>query len=60
MGEAGGKRGMHAASGAYWNGERDGMWNFKYEGAEGKGFDGGLILGYFLLCVLSLTVQLDH
>ncbi len=55
MGEAGGKRGMHAASGAYWNGERDGMWNFKYEGAEGKGFDGGLILGYFLLCVSQVV-----
>ncbi len=35
-----GKRGMHSASGAYWNNERDGMWSFKWEGAEeGRGFD---------------------
>ena len=33
------KRGMHSASGAYWNNEKDGMWNFKYEKAESKGFD---------------------
>ena len=38
-GAAMGKRGMHSASGAYWNGEKDGMWNFKYNGSEGKGFD---------------------
>jgi dynein light chain Tctex-type 1 len=35
----GGRRGMHAASGAYWNNEKDGMWSFKYEAAEGKGLD---------------------
>lgn len=34
-----GRRGMHSASGAYWNEEKDGMWNFKYEKAESKGFD---------------------
>ena len=34
-----GRRGMHSASGAYWNNEKDGMWNFKYEKAESKGFD---------------------
>ena len=33
------KRGMHSASGAYWNNEKDGMWSFKYEKAESKGFD---------------------
>ena len=27
-------RGMHAASGALWNDEKDGMWSFRY-GAEG-------------------------
>jgi dynein light chain Tctex-type 1 len=32
-------RGMHAASGAYWNNEKDGMWGFKYEAADGKGLD---------------------
>ena len=33
---------MHTASGAYWNNDKDGMWSFKYDGAEGgkgKGFD---------------------
>jgi dynein light chain Tctex-type 1 len=34
-----GRRGMHSASGAYWNNERDGMWSYKYEGGEGKGMD---------------------
>ena len=30
---------MHSASGAYWNNEKDGMWNYMYEKAESKGFD---------------------
>ena len=34
-----GRRGMHSASGAYWNNERDGMWSHKYEGGEAKGMD---------------------
>lgn len=34
-----GRRGMHSASGAYWNEETDGMWSYKYEGGEGKGMD---------------------
>lgn len=34
-----GRRGMHSASGAYWNNARDGMWSHKYEGGEGKGMD---------------------
>jgi hypothetical protein len=34
-----GRRGMHSASGAYWNNERDGMWSYKYEGGESKGMD---------------------
>ena len=34
-----GRRGMHAASGAYWNNEKDGMWSFKYPGADSKGLD---------------------
>ncbi|KAK0514308.1 hypothetical protein JMJ35_002925 [Cladonia borealis] len=38
-GEGSVKRGMHSASGAYWNNERDGMWSCKWEGAEGRGFD---------------------
>ncbi|KAL6714989.1 hypothetical protein ACLMJK_007249 [Lecanora helva] len=33
------KQGMHSALGAYWNNERDGSWNYKYEKAEGKGFE---------------------
>jgi len=34
-----GRRGMHSATGAFWNNERDGMWSYKYEGGESKGFD---------------------
>ncbi|EME44506.1 hypothetical protein DOTSEDRAFT_53585 [Dothistroma septosporum NZE10] len=34
-----GRRGMHSASGAFWNNEKDGMWSYKYEGGEGKGMD---------------------
>ncbi|EED23982.1 dynein light chain (Tctex1), putative [Talaromyces stipitatus ATCC 10500] len=34
-----GKRGMHSASGAYWDVNRDGMWTFKYPGAEERGLD---------------------
>ena len=30
---------MHSASGAYWNNEKDGMWNWKYNKGEEKGFD---------------------
>lgn len=34
-----GRRGMHSATGAYWNEETDGMWSFKWEGGEGRGMD---------------------
>ncbi|KAI9811616.1 MAG: hypothetical protein M1827_005365 [Pycnora praestabilis] len=34
-----GRRGMHSATGAYWNNQTDGMWSFKYEAIEGKGLD---------------------
>ena len=34
-----GRRGMHSASGAYWNNAKDGMWSHKYEGGESKGMD---------------------
>ncbi|PKS05805.1 hypothetical protein jhhlp_007634 [Lomentospora prolificans] len=34
-----GRRGMHSATGAYWDEKRDGMWSFKYDGGEGKGMD---------------------
>jgi hypothetical protein len=34
-----GRRGMHSATGAYWNTEKDGIWNYKYEGGEAKGMD---------------------
>jgi len=34
-----GRRGMHSATGAFWNNEKDGMWSYKYEGGESKGFD---------------------
>lgn len=33
------KRGMHSASGAYWNNAKDGMWTHKYEGVDSKGMD---------------------
>ena len=41
VGEEGGegKRGMHSASGAYWNNERDGMWSCKWDAEGGRGFD---------------------
>jgi len=38
-GEPVGRRGMHSASGAYWNSERDGMFSYKFEGAMERGFD---------------------
>lgn len=34
-----GRRGMHSATGAFWNEKTDGMWSFKYEGGESKGLD---------------------
>ena len=34
-----GRRGMHSATGAYWDEKRDGMWSYKYDGGEGKGLD---------------------
>ncbi|KAJ6190272.1 hypothetical protein N7519_000293 [Penicillium mononematosum] len=34
-----GKRGMHSASGAFWDVSRDGMWTYKYTGAEERGMD---------------------
>ncbi|KAK2779840.1 hypothetical protein FQN52_005539 [Onygenales sp. PD_12] len=37
--EKAGRRGMHSASGAYWDVNRDGMWTFKYPGADEKGLD---------------------
>jgi len=43
---------MHAASGAYWNQEKDGMWSFKYDGeeqgqglGEGKGREFDVVVG---------------
>jgi len=37
--DAASRRGMHAASGAYWDVRRDGMWTFKYPRAMEKGVD---------------------
>ncbi|RDW91223.1 hypothetical protein BP5796_02388 [Coleophoma crateriformis] len=34
-----GRRGMHSATGAFWNEKTDGMWSYKYEGGESKGLD---------------------
>ncbi|KAK3994633.1 Tctex-1 [Cladorrhinum sp. PSN332] len=33
-----GRRGMHSATGGYWNEKTDGMWSFKYDG-EAQGLD---------------------
>ncbi|KAK3196191.1 hypothetical protein K4F52_000571 [Lecanicillium sp. MT-2017a] len=34
-----GRRGMHSATGAYWDESKDGMWTFKFDGGESKGMD---------------------
>lgn len=34
-----GRRGMNSSSGAYWDDSKDGLWSYKYTGAEGKGMD---------------------
>ncbi|KAF2229973.1 hypothetical protein EV356DRAFT_364740 [Viridothelium virens] len=44
-----GRRGMHSATGAFWNNEKDGMWSFKYDGGEKKGMD-------VVVCVLWIAV----
>ncbi|KAK4240201.1 dynein light chain Tctex-type [Achaetomium macrosporum] len=33
-----GRRGMHSATGGYWNEKTDGMWSYKWDG-EAKGLD---------------------
>lgn len=33
------RRGMHNASAAYWNSERDGSWSYKYDAAAEKGLE---------------------
>jgi len=45
----GARRGMHSATGAYWNTEKDGMWSYKYEGGEARGFD-------VVICVIWMAV----
>ena len=39
-----GRRGMHSATGAYWDEKKDGMWSFKYEAGATKGMDIVLML----------------
>ncbi|KAF2759446.1 hypothetical protein EJ05DRAFT_484400 [Pseudovirgaria hyperparasitica] len=34
-----GRRGMHSATGAFWNEDKDGMWSYKYEAGDSKGMD---------------------
>ena len=36
---ASGKRGMHSASGTYWNKEKDGTWSYKFDAEEVREFD---------------------
>lgn len=38
-----GRRGMHSATGGYWNEKTDGMWSYKYNG-EDKGLDAVIML----------------
>ncbi|MCJ1412315.1 hypothetical protein MMC19_006409 [Ptychographa xylographoides] len=38
-GKGSGRTGMHSASGAYWDKEKDGMWSYKYDGGETRAFD---------------------
>ena len=38
-----GRRGMHSATGGFWNEKTDGMWSFKWDG-EAKGLDVVLML----------------
>ncbi|KAJ5151894.1 hypothetical protein N7492_010189 [Penicillium capsulatum] len=42
-----GKRGLHCASGAFWDVNRDGMWTFKYPGAEERGLDVVITVTWF-------------
>ncbi|KAJ5893877.1 hypothetical protein N7495_005568 [Penicillium taxi] len=42
-----GKRGLHSASGAFWDVKRDGMWTYKYEGAEEQGLDVVISITWF-------------
>lgn len=44
-----GRRGMHSATGAYWNEETDGMWSYKYDGGEAKGLDVVIMLIWIAL-----------
>ncbi|CAI7652962.1 hypothetical protein PCG10_006038 [Penicillium crustosum] len=46
-----GKRGMHSASGAFWDVNRDGMWTFKYTGAEDRGMDVVVCVTWFSVVV---------
>lgn len=44
-----GRRGMHSATGAYWNEETDGMWSYKYDGGEAKGLNVVIMLIWIAL-----------
>lgn len=44
-----GRRGMHSATGAYWNEDTDGMWSYKYDGGEAKGMDVVIMLIWIAL-----------
>ncbi|KAK2737763.1 hypothetical protein FQN57_007411 [Myotisia sp. PD_48] len=41
-----GRRGMHCASGAFWDSQHDGMWTYKYNG-EDKGLELVLNIAWF-------------
>jgi hypothetical protein len=44
-----GRRGMHSATGGYWNNEKDGMWSYKFEGGSDKGLD-------VVICVIWIAL----
>ncbi|KAF1986677.1 hypothetical protein K402DRAFT_332101 [Aulographum hederae CBS 113979] len=47
---AAGRRGMHAAAGAFWDAEKDGMWSYKYAAADAKGMDA-------VICIMWVCVM---
>lgn len=47
--EHAGRRGMHSATGAYWNEAKDGMWSFKF----GEGMERGMDV---VICVIWIGV----
>lgn len=47
--EHAGRRGMHSATGAYWNEAKDGMWSFKFGEGQERGMD-------VVICVIWIGI----